>query len=96
MRDLTQLRRELDQLDRELASLALRRMAVAEEVAAYKQAHSLPILDAAREAEVLRSRAALGGNPVEEEELKQLFTLLMRLSRQRQAAVMERAGERHA
>ncbi len=92
MRDLNTLRRELDELDSDLAALALRRMAISEEVAAYKLAHGLPILDEAREAQVLQSRSALGATALEREELRQLFAGLMRLSRARQAAWMEKAG----
>ncbi len=90
MRDLTELRAELDGIDRELTALFCRRMAVAEEVADWKRARGLPVLDAAREEQVLASRAALAPE-AQREAVRALFTELMRLSRAHQARRM--AGE---
>ena len=56
MASLTELRGELDAIDREMVALFERRMAVAREVAAYKLANGLPVLDASREAQVIASR----------------------------------------
>lgn len=48
MRELRELRQELDGIDRELVHLFEKRMGVALEVAQYKAAHGLPVLDASR------------------------------------------------
>ena len=50
---LDKARREIDAVDAELAALFERRMAAVLAVAKYKQAHGLPIFDAAREKVVL-------------------------------------------
>ena len=50
---LDKARREIDAVDAELAALFERRMAAVLAVAQYKQAHGLPIFDAAREKVVL-------------------------------------------
>ena len=50
---LDKARREIDAVDAELAALIERRMAAVLAVAPYKQAHGLPIFDAAREKVVL-------------------------------------------
>ena len=49
MTELEAYRREIDAIDGELTRLFLRRMEVTGRVGAYKQAHGLPVLDAARE-----------------------------------------------
>ncbi|MGN0707645.1 MAG: bifunctional chorismate mutase/prephenate dehydratase [Faecalibacterium sp.] len=55
---LEQARRQIDAVDAQLAALFEQRMAAVLEVARYKQAHGLPIFDAAREAVVLDKAAA--------------------------------------
>ena len=54
MDQLEQARRIINEVDEEMARLFVRRMEAAEMVAAYKKQHGLPILDAARESEVIR------------------------------------------
>ena len=51
--DLKELRNQIDTIDNELVELFKRRMAVSQEVAAYKKEHGLPILDAGRERALL-------------------------------------------
>ena len=58
MDTLEQARAEIDAVDAQLAALFERRMAAVLSVAQYKQAHGLPIFDAAREAVVLDKAAA--------------------------------------
>lgn len=48
--DLTELRIEIDQVDRALIALLERRLDIAGAIADYKQAHGLPVLDSSREA----------------------------------------------
>lgn len=60
MRNLDEVRNDINKTDKELARLFEQRMNLAKEVADYKRAHSLPVLDAAREeAVVKRFTAAL-------------------------------------
>lgn len=63
MRDLREIRQELDQVDREMVRLFEKRMNLALEVAQYKTAHGMPVLDASREEQVLASRAAMLQSP---------------------------------
>ena len=58
MRELAQIRQELDEIDREMVKLFERRMTLCREVARTKLAQGKPVLDASREAQVLESRAA--------------------------------------
>ncbi|MBQ1230092.1 MAG: chorismate mutase [Clostridia bacterium] len=54
---LEQARLEINEVDREMAELFVRRMRAAEKVAAYKKEKGLPVLDPAREELVLRKNA---------------------------------------
>lgn len=56
---LQQARADIDAVDREMAQLFCRRMDAVRQVVAYKQAHNLPVLDAAREEAVVQKNRAL-------------------------------------
>ena len=88
MRDLQTLRAELDGIDRELVALFARRMAVCDEVADYKAANGLGVLDASREKEKLSSVRAQCGTDLADD-AAELFEKLMALSRARQVRRME-------
>ena len=57
--DLQALRAQIDAIDRDMVRLFETRMGVSGQVAAYKLERGLPVLDAAREEQVLDARAAL-------------------------------------
>lgn len=83
-RELTELRNRLDTIDHEIVALFVKRMQTVTEVAAYKRQHNIPILDAAREREMLRRLSdAAGGEmgPYTE----QLFRAILEISRAYQA-----------
>lgn len=90
MRELTELRAELDRIDEELVRLFVRRMSVSRQVAACKLEKGLPVLDASRERQVLDSRAAMAGDPDLEEPVRSLFREIMSLSRDAQTRWMDR------
>lgn len=84
MDKLQQARQQINAIDKEMAALFVQRMDAAAQVVAYKTEHGLPILDTAREAEVIRRNAAL----VEDETLRAYYVNFlqnnMKLSRQYQ------------
>ena len=53
--DITEIRKKIDAIDSDLLNLFLQRMNLMSDVANYKNAHNLPIVDKAREREVLGS-----------------------------------------
>lgn len=59
--ELNELRKEINDIDSEIVRLFQRRMEVAANVAEYKKEHSLPVLDAARERELLSRIADMAG-----------------------------------
>ena len=52
-RELSAIRQDIDRIDRDLLALLCRRMDCSLEVAAYKTAHGLPVLNTGREQEIL-------------------------------------------
>lgn len=87
-RPLPVVRSMIDALDRDLLQLMARRKVLVAEVAAWKRRHGLRIRDHQREAEILRDRqehAARVGLPPEE--IESIFRLLLRASRDQQAAL---------
>ena len=81
MTELEKARAEIDLCNREMAKLFVRRMAAVDKIADYKRAEGLPVLDPAREAEVLRrSCDALGESPYREE-YRAFLTSMMAISR---------------
>lgn len=91
MKELQELRGELDQLDRQIVALFERRMALARQVAAYKLERGLPVLDAAREAQVIASREAMLEDPALAPDVRALFEGIMALSRRAQENIIREA-----
>ncbi len=86
-RDIQDSRAEIDALNRELVEKFCRRMDVAEDVAAYKREHSLPVYDRTREREILADMAELAGEDYRYY-AKIFFTVMMDLSKARQSALL--------
>ena len=78
--DLNELRSEINQIDDQILELFLRRMDVASQVADYKREHNLPILQPAREREILKKMAEKAG-PELSGYSRVLFSMLMELSK---------------
>ena len=78
--DLQECRAKIDEIDRELVRLFADRMNIVLDVAAYKKANGLPILDAARERALLSKVASLSGEELETY-TRVLFSTIMSLSR---------------
>ena len=93
MKDLTQCRAELDAIDSQIVALFEERMRVSRDVALYKYAHHMNILDASREDAVLKSRAAQIQEDVLRQPAMHLFRELMRLSREEQRRVLDAMTE---
>ena len=86
--ELTELRREIDGIDRELTALLERRMDIAADIAAYKRENGLPVLDPPREGEKLASVAAMC-RPQTAELISGVFGAVMAASRAYQTALLE-------
>ena len=87
MMDLSEYRTKIDEIDRQLVALFTERMATAADIAAYKKAHHLPVLDAARERQKLRQIAELAPAALQNE-TQVLYRLLFALSRSYQSRLL--------
>ena len=85
---LEEMRKAIDCIDTELVRLFEARMRVSHEIACYKQAQHLQVLDAGREETVLKSRAAMVSDPSLIPAVIRLFTCIMSLSREAQHQVL--------
>ena len=88
MSDLQELRAQIDEIDNTLISLFVRRMVLCEQVALFKKAHGLPVLDASREQEKLQAVASQAPERLRPD-ARALYTQIMELSRNRQHAVID-------
>lgn len=90
--DLTDYRKQIDAIDDQLVELFQQRMDVAAGIAAYKQAHDLPVLDAGRERAKLRDVCAKA-RPELENYLRVLYSSLFEVSRSYQNRKIGRATD---
>ncbi len=88
--DIAALRRELDEVDRELVKLFERRMEVSRRIAVYKRDNNLSVLDAAREEAVFDTRVGMLSDRNLEASCRALFREIMRLSRLEQEIMLNR------
>jgi len=93
VKELGEIRREIDAIDDEIARLFVLRMQAADAVAAAKSASGGAVRDSSREREVL-DRAASAAGPEQAAAARELFEKLMALSRERQRRQLAAAEHR--
>ena len=92
MSQLDELRGQIDDIDAQLTALFLRRMEVTEQVGRWKQANGIPVLDTAREHEVLAKKAALTDDPARKDDVTALYEAIMGISRRQQRKLLTETG----
>lgn len=83
MRNLQEIRKEIDAIDHQLLPLFCQRMSIMSEVAQAKKAAGIPLTDAAREEEILTRLSA--AYPEFAEEIRSLYQQIFKISKARQA-----------
>ena len=78
--ELTELRDRIDEIDRQLVDLFIRRMNTSAEVAEYKRQHGMKVLDPSRERALLNKISELSGEEFEEYS-RTLYSTILELSR---------------
>ena len=73
MTELERYRQEIDRIDVELVRLFLDRMAVTGKVGEFKQREGIPVLDAARERQVIAAKTALTDDPARKADVAALY-----------------------
>ena len=81
LKELDEIRGEINHIDEEMARLFCKRMDCAADVIAYKKAHHLPILDSAREKAVVAKNLAYIENPKYQGYYQDFICHLMELSK---------------
>ena len=84
--ELSEIRAKIDAVDDQILDLFLERMELSEAVAAYKNEHKLPILNKAREREILAKVTERAGD--KERYAYHLYSTLFELARSRQAELI--------
>ncbi len=92
MRDLSEIRVDIDAVDKELLALFERRIGLSDEVADYKMANHKPVLDAVREKEKLKGITDHFTDPFMKQASEELFVQIMSISRKKQYRQMAREG----
>ena len=93
MRDLLELRNEIDQIDSQIVDLYERRMAISEEVAEYKIAVGKKVFDKQREVSKLETLSRKGTTPFLKHGIRELFEQIMSMSRKRQYQLLTEHGQ---
>ncbi len=93
MKSLTDARAELDAVDSEIVRLFEKRMEISRDVARYKIANGLPVLDRSREERVLNSRAAMLEDPYWAPGVRRLYECVMAISRAEQQVLLDQAAQ---
>ena len=87
MKDISNIRSEIDGIDEELVRLIKRRLEIVEDVAASKKERGAPVTDPARERDIL-SRVTGEVGPELENGVRLIFSTMFGVSRARQRAVL--------
>lgn len=93
IQDLSVTRKEIDEVDRQMAALFEKRMELALEVAKYKIQTGKAVYDRERELQKLEKVGSFTHSDLNEKSIKELFQQIMSISRRYQYHVMEDAKQ---
>ncbi len=94
MKELMELRGEIDEIDQEIVELYERRMRLAEEVAKFKIKNSKKVLDKERESSKLEYIQSLATTEFTRHGVKELFEQIMAMSRKKQYQLLTENGKK--
>ncbi len=92
MRDLDELRQEIDVIDEKIVSLFEQRMSLSEEVARYKIENGRKVFDREREQDKLETLTDLTHNDFNRQAVRELYLQIMSVSRKKQYQLIEESG----
>lgn len=92
MRDLTDIRQEIDAVDKGILDLFTKRMELACQVAQYKISTGKKVYDKAREEEKLETLSSYVDGEFNTQAVKELYTQIMSISRKKQFALLRENG----
>ncbi len=88
MRDLKDIRVEIDKIDKQILSLFNQRMDLTDEVADYKRSVGKPVYDKAREDEKLEALSANADDSFSKKAIHELYSQIMSISRKKQFKIL--------
>ena len=92
MKDLLELREEIDEIDRDIVELFEKRMAVSEQVAEYKINTGKKVFDRDRERAKMETLTAMAQNDFNRHGVEELFQQIMSMSRKKQYQLLAKSG----
>lgn len=93
MKDLSEIRVEIDAIDEQIVALFEQRLELVTQVAEYKMAAGKPVLDRQREADKLARLSALAKGGFSKKSIRELFEQIMSICRKRQYQLLTRQGQ---
>ena len=93
MKTLEEARAAIDAVDQEIVRLFEKRMTLCRDVAQYKIAHHMPVLDRSREEIVLASRMSMLKERRWAGDVRALYECIMACSRAEQERILREEGE---
>lgn len=91
--DLSDIRKELDEVDSQIIMLYEKRMMLSESIAACKHVSGLNIYDPKREVIKINQVVSSVVDPIDEDGVRELFELLMKHSKERQQIIVNKLSE---
>ena len=88
MRDLKDIRVEIDKIDKQILSLFNQRMNLTDEVADYKRSVGKPVYDKVREDEKLEALSANADDSFSKKAIHELYSQIMSISRKKQFKIL--------
>ena len=92
MKDLLELREEIDKVDKQIVALFEERMQISEDVAKYKIANGKKVFDKDRERSKLETLKGLADNDFNRHGIEELFQQIMSMSRKLQYQLLTENG----
>lgn len=93
MKDLSEIRVEIDAIDEQIVALFEQRLELVTQVAEYKMAAGKPVLDRQRETDKLSRLSALAKGGFSKKSIRELFEQIMSICRKRQYQLLTRQGQ---
>lgn len=93
MRELSELRKEIESIDKEMAALFTKRMLCSREIAHYKKANGIPILDSGREKDLIAKNEAYIENEVLKPYYRKFMQEIMDISKLYQHKIIDKDYE---
>lgn len=91
MRDLSEMRQEIDNIDEQIRLLFIRRMSIVNEIADYKMSQDMTVYDSSREKQVIEKNISKIEDPLFQEYYHEVLNAIMKVSKDYQKYLIVRS-----